>query len=148
MGKFKGYRLASTAGRFPESLIAWESMQIQPEQVAELSAYENSNNDLIRKTANHKRFKMSFQTLNGLTDTEVKEIHDWIDAAVTNEQEQRLTIIAWNDRKHAYYSYDCYIPNLTYQERGHYKVGDESVIEYKPITYTFISYTEGHEVSG
>lgn len=141
---FRGYRIATVkTGIFPERLIAWESMQTQPEQVAELQAYETSLNDLVRKTALHKRFKMTFTTCQGITNVELETINKWIDGAIINEQEQKIPIIAWNDRKNAYYYYECYIPNMTYQEQGH----GNGLIKYKPITLTFISYGQGSMVS-
>lgn len=143
MGTWKGYRITSEkAGVFPERFIEWKQTTIQPEQVAELSAYENSANDLIRKTAKNKRFKITMKTVDGLTDKDLKEINDWIDANITNEQQQNLTIIAWNDRKSCYMKYPCYVPNVSYTEKVHTAAG----IKYTPITITFISTTKGTEV--
>jgi hypothetical protein len=142
MGEFKGYFITSSkAGKFPEKYINYDTYKSTPDSISELNSSVNSNNVLVRKTAKNRRSKIEFNT-RPITDTELAEIWAWIESNITNKLEDRLDIIAWNERRHCYMKYDVYVPDITYSGKGINDTG----IKYDSIRFAFITYSEGTEV--
>lgn len=138
MAQFKGYliRFPKNNLKFPHNLIAKESYQATPLQRTEIKAYRDSNNLLRRVTSPNNKTKITFNTIDGLTLTQMQSIRNILNGAMSNSQQRKLNVEYWDDELLAYRTMTAYIPDITYTP----KIITADNIKYSAVTFTFIEY--------
>lgn len=138
MGEFKGYliKFPKNGLQFPHKLIAKESYQATPLQRTEIKAYRDSNNLLRRVTSPNNKTKITFNTIDGLTLTQMQSIRNILNGAMSNSQQRKLNVEYWDDELRAYRTMTAYIPDITYTP----KIITADNIKYSAVTFTFIEY--------
>lgn len=138
MAQFKGYliRFPKNNLKFPHNLIAKESYQATPLQRTEIKAYRDSNNLLRRVTSPNNKTKITFNTIDGLTLTQMQSIRNILNGAMSNSQQRKLNVEYWDDELLAYRTMTAYMPDITYTP----KIITADNIKYSAVTFTFIEY--------
>ncbi len=138
MSEFKGYliKFPKNGLQFPHKLIAKESYQATPLQRTEIKAYRDSNNLLRRVTSPNNKTKITFNTIDGLTLTQMQSIRNILNGAMSNSQQRKLNVEYWDDELLAYRTMTAYIPDITYTP----KIITADNIKYSAVTFTFIEY--------
>lgn len=138
MAQFKGYliRFPKNNLKFPHNLIAKESYQATPLQRTEIKAYRDSNNLLRRVTSPNNKTKITFNTIDGLTLTQMQSIRNILNGAMSNSQQRKLNVEYWDDELLAYRTMTAYMPDITYTP----KIITADNLEYSTVTFTFIEY--------
>ena len=138
MSYFQGYliKFTKTGRLFPHELIAKDTYQSTPLQRTEIKAYRDSNNGLHRVTSPNYKTKVTFQTLDDLSLSDMQTIRNLINSAYDNAQQRKLRVTYWDDELLNYRTMTAYIPDITYQPA---KISSND-IKYAPVTFTFIEY--------
>lgn len=125
---YKGYLLKVDGVIFPNSLIAFGSFSITPNQRQDLDSYRDSTGLLHRNILPHKPSKIEFTT---------KILHDADRAALENILKNRdeFTLEYWDT---AYKTGIFYSPDIKYEIYDIDKVSGG--IRYKPVRIAMIEY--------
>lgn len=147
---FNGYLLAGvssggTVTRFPAKYIVAESYNSTPNQREEIKAYRDDNTrDLTRITAKGKKSVVSFDTIDGLTLAEKKEIQAFFKNCLTSSAlsgenfnlQRKVKLRYWDDENNAYKDGIFYMPDISYNIKEY----TSNNIIYKSIHFEFVEY--------
>ena len=122
MSYFQGYliKFTKTGRLFPHELIAKDTYQSTP----------------LQRTSPNYKTKVTFQTLDDLSLSDMQTIRNLINSAYDNAQQRKLRVTYWDDKLLNYRTMTAYIPDITYQPA---KISSND-IKYAPVTFTFIEY--------
>ena len=139
---FDGYLLkigtGASAVEFPMKYIVAESYKSTPNQRMEKKANRNGRGVLIRVTLPHMPYKVEFNTVENLTNTQVGEINALISSHYTVPQERKLSITYYDNENDTYKTAFVYCPDVEYNIKRIDK--EHNKIIYNSLRYAFIEY--------
>lgn len=139
MSNWRGYFFKATVtGRvFPDTYIAWESYDSEPNHREEIKAYRDDNTrNLTRITCAGTKSSFSFTTRDNLTRDEIEDIQSFFTSAESVALERKINLEYWNDEDGVYKTSDFYRPDIKFPIK---KITDTDII-YKAITIDLIEY--------
>ena len=139
---FSGYLLKIGTGNnaieFPMEYIEFDTYSATPNQRMEKKANRNAKGVLVRSTLPHMPYKVEFETVEGLTNTQVAQINDMLEDAFTVARERKLDITYYDNEKDRYKTAHVYMPDVTYKIKRIDK--EHNKIYYNKLRYAFIEY--------
>lgn len=115
---FKGYLLKFGNTVFPNKYLAIEKCTSTPNTRVELEAYRDDyTQNLTRITAEGKKTKEEFYTIEDLTLEQKIEIQAIMADGLVNELQRKYRVTYWNDEENVYKTTDIYIPDITYTRK-------------------------------
>lgn len=133
MSSYSGYLLKFGSNILPNNYIL--SYSATPLQRTESSAYRDANNNLHRTTLPNHKSKIELST-HIMTLDEKITFQSYINLAMVNTAQRKVTVTYWNDETNSYSTGSFYIPDITYTVRD----ADTNTIMYDPITVTLVEY--------
>lgn len=115
---FKGYLLKFGNTVLPNKYLAIEKCTSTPNARVELEAYRDDyTQNLTRITAEGKKTKEEFYTIEDLTLEQKIEIQAIMADGLVNELQRKYRVTYWNDEENVYKTTDIYIPDITYTRK-------------------------------
>lgn len=125
---YQGYLLKVDGVIFPNSLIAFGTFSIMPNQRQDLNSYRDSTGYLHRNVLPHKITKIEFTTKVLHSDDKIM-----LQGILKNREEYQLEY--WNDE---YQTGTFYSPDIKYEIYDIDKISGD--IRYKPVRIAMIEY--------
>lgn len=139
---FSGYLLkigtGNSAVEFPMAYIEFDTYKATPNQRMEQKANRNAKGVLIRSTLPHMPYKVEFETVDGLTNTQVAQINTLLSNAYTVQRERKLNITYYDNETDSYKTASVYMPDREYPIKRIDKVHNK--IYYNKLRFAFIEY--------
>jgi len=120
---------------FPRSLIKASSYKAQ-KSVTDLDSYVDANGELHRNALEHLAYKVEFETVPMMTNTQFASLMSSIYGQFTNQLERKALCTLYVPETDSYVSCDMYMPDIV--PEMYY--ADASKIQYNSIRFAFISY--------
>lgn len=106
---FEGWVLKINGREFPNSLIAFESLKITPDQIMDLDPYRDANGELHRNALPHTSTSIEFSTPH-LRQKAVELLNEFL----TKENRIRCEVEYWNPNTSQYTEGAFYIADIPY----------------------------------
>lgn len=120
---------------FPRSLIKAESYSVY-KSVTDLDSYVDANGELHRNALEHLAYKVEFETVPMLTNTQFSALMSDIYGQFTNQLERKALCTLYIPEIDDYVTCDMYMPDIKPQMY----FADNSKIQYQSVRFAFISY--------
>lgn len=138
---FGGYLISNSTGgaanAFPMKYIAAETWEISPQQREEIKAYRDDNTrNLTRVTAAGMKTAITFQTIDGLTNSDMFRVLQWFYSNEITHKERNLVLEYWDDYGQLYKT------GTFYRANPHFTIDhiDGTTIYYKSLTVELVEY--------
>ena len=119
----------------PLSFIKADSYKVS-KKIQDLDSYRDANGLLHRNALSHVPYKLEFECVPMLTNTEVEAVLSNIRGKFSTAAERKLYVSAYNPEDNNYIGQDMYMPDPEFQM---YYV-DTSMIQYDAVRLAFIGY--------
>lgn len=130
---FDGWVLKINGRKFPNNLIAFESLKITPNQIMDLDPYRDADGELHRNSLPHTSTSIEFSTPH-LRQRDVELMNSF----VTKENRIRCEVEYWNPNTSSYDKGAFYIADIPYEIVN---VNERTnVVLYKPVKVIFTEY--------
>ena len=138
MGR-RGYLIKATkTGQiFPDTYIAFDSYESEPNHREEIKAYRNDNTrDLTRVTAEGTKSSINFTTRPNLHLADKQAIQAFFTNNESDALERKINLEYWNDEDNDYHIADFYRPDIKFKMK---KITNTDII-YNELTIDLIEY--------
>ena len=125
----------SSKYEIPLSFIKAESYQIS-KKIQDLDSYRDANGLLHRNALTHVPYKLEFECVPMLTNTELSTVLSNITGKFAVAAERKVYVWAYNPENNDYISQFMYMPDPEFQMY----YADTSQIQYNSVRFAFIGY--------
>lgn len=125
----------NTAYEIPLSFIKADSYKVS-KKIQDLDSYRDANGLLHRNALSHVPYKIEFECVPMLTNTEIEAVVSSIKAKFSTAAERKLNVKAYSPEDNDYIEQDMYMPDPEYQMY----LADTTKIQYDAVRFAFIGY--------
>lgn len=139
MSGWAGYLIRATKTNqiFPDTYIAYESYESEPNHREEIKAYRDDNTrDLTRITCQGTKSSINFTTRPNLHLADKQAIQAFFTNNESDALERKINLEYWNDEDNDYHIADFYRPDIKFKMK---KISDTDII-YDEVTIDLIEY--------
>lgn len=126
---------ASAGYSIPLSFIKADSYKVT-KLIQDLDSYRDTNGLLHRNALAHVAYKVDFECVPMLTNTEISAVVNSIEAKFSVAAERRASVSVYVPETDSYIEQDMYMPDPEYQMY----YADSSMIQYSSVRFAFIGY--------
>lgn len=119
----------------PLSFIKADSYKIA-KKIQDLDSYRDANGELHRNALTHVPYKLEFECVPMLTNTEISAVLASITGKFAIAPERKIYVSAYNPEGDEYISQFMYMPDIEFQMY----YADTSMIQYDAVRLAFIGY--------
>lgn len=119
----------------PLSFIKAESYQIS-KKIQDLDSYRDANGELHRNALSHVPFKLEFECVPMLNNTEMSTVLSSIVGKFAVAAERKLYVWAYNPENNDYIAQWMYMPDPEFKMY----LADSTQIQYDAVRFAFIGY--------
>lgn len=132
---YNGYLIKVGGFTIPLSIIRAETYSPY-KSVTDLDSYVDANGVLHRNALEHVAYKIEFETIPLLTDTQFGDLMSNLYAQMSNQLERKASVTAFIPEINDYITQDMYMPDI--KPVLYYADGEK--IQYNQIRLAFIGY--------
>lgn len=132
---YNGYLIKVGTYTIPLSIIRAETYSPY-KSVTDLDSYVDANGILHRNALEHVAYKIEFETIPLLTDTQFGDLMSNLYAQMSNTLERKASVTAFIPEINDYITQDMYMPDI--KPVLYYADGEK--IQYNQIRLAFIGY--------
>ena len=126
---------AQSGYSIPLSFIKADSYKVT-KLIQDLDSYRDTNGVLHRNALTHVAYKVDFECVPMLTNTEICAVVGQIEAKFSVAPERRASVSIYVPETDSYIEQDMYMPDPEYQMY----YADTSYIQYSSVRFAFIGY--------
>lgn len=119
----------------PLKFIKADSYKIA-KKIQDLDSYRDANGELHRNALTHVPYKLEFECVPMLTNTEISTVLTSIRGKFATAAERKLYVWAYNPEDDTYIEQFMYMPDIEFQMY----YADTSMIQYDAVRLAFIGY--------
>lgn len=118
MTNFEGYLLKFGDRVFPNKYLAIDKCKSTPNTRVEIESYRDDyTQELTRITAQGKKTKEEYYTIDDLTLEQKIEIQEIMKAGLIDELQRKYQVTYWNEEINDYETTQIYIPDTEYTRK-------------------------------